>query len=514
MSEASRYDTALRKRPGNKYKAQPYTMWRILIPYAPHDKYGAEKERYVLMLDCGYEDLPSLDDDPDAPMEASPYFVWFTHSAEAYEKCCNLYKYGDLSKSEKAESGLGNVFVPESMVQEFKVMSPSSMDFIRSFRSFDSHGDEGISAAWFELNGQYLGRLSKRAIKWLYGFKDEIKAVVNYGLLPLNEVEETWRSNDDWLRRRNNEALERGRGWRLMESGELDKKASSSDVIDFIEDLYDLRKESISDEGEYGIGNLVFKEFRNRGWLDNLKEMRDELRSRELSLEGLNEAVGTMTDPELLGYVMECVKFLASKGYDAKMDDLAVYWDERTRRFGALGWPEYEGGPFRLYLSKHLKGEPEEVVKSTIYHELCHYLTDKKAFSDGAVYWSSQGRLKANVADFGRSYKKYLHHNEVWKKMAADVGALTGHNITRTDTYTNHTEVGKAYDAKVKYVAKCKHCGREFTATRLTPFMKSAIQGNNAGWYCKCPDGYKGKDFDMLMIDGKKTEAGEPNANG
>ena len=73
----------------------------------------------------------------------------------------------------------------------------------------------------------------------------------------------------------------------LMESNE-DK---SELISNFIEDLYDLRKDSIATEGEYGIGNLVFKEFRNLGYLDNLKDLKNEERSKELSLENLNEDV-------------------------------------------------------------------------------------------------------------------------------------------------------------------------------------------------------------------------------
>lgn len=63
----------------------------------------------------------------------------------------------------------------------------------------------------------------------------------------------------------------------------------SDDIYDFIEDLYDLRKESIAKEGEYGLGNLIFKEFRNKGYLDNLKELRKQEKSKELSLENLSE---------------------------------------------------------------------------------------------------------------------------------------------------------------------------------------------------------------------------------
>lgn len=58
---------------------------------------------------------------------------------------------------------------------------------------------------------------------------------------------------------------------------------------ELIDDLYLLRKDSISVDGEYGEGNLVFKEFRNRGYLDNLKQMMADLTSKELSLENLNE---------------------------------------------------------------------------------------------------------------------------------------------------------------------------------------------------------------------------------
>ena len=66
---------------------------------------------------------------------------------------------------------------------------------------------------------------------------------------------------------------------------------TSEEVKKFIEDLYMLRKEGIANEGEYAIGNLVFKEFRNLGQLDDLKELRKELKGKELSLEQLDNNV-------------------------------------------------------------------------------------------------------------------------------------------------------------------------------------------------------------------------------
>lgn len=61
----------------------------------------------------------------------------------------------------------------------------------------------------------------------------------------------------------------------------------SKKIAAFIEKLYDLRKESIAKDGEYGLGNLIFKEFRNRGYLDQLKDLKNRLKSKELSLEQL-----------------------------------------------------------------------------------------------------------------------------------------------------------------------------------------------------------------------------------
>lgn len=59
----------------------------------------------------------------------------------------------------------------------------------------------------------------------------------------------------------------------------------SLDIINaYIDDIYVLRGKSLQDEGEFGLGNLVFKEIRRLGYLDNLKELRDQLQSKELSL--------------------------------------------------------------------------------------------------------------------------------------------------------------------------------------------------------------------------------------
>lgn len=57
------------------------------------------------------------------------------------------------------------------------------------------------------------------------------------------------------------------------------------DIQDFIDDLYILRKASLNKDGEFGEGNLVFKEFRNKGYLDKLKDKLKIVKSKELTLE-------------------------------------------------------------------------------------------------------------------------------------------------------------------------------------------------------------------------------------
>lgn len=67
------------------------------------------------------------------------------------------------------------------------------------------------------------------------------------------------------------------------------------------------------ENGEYSIPNLIFKEFRNLGYLDNLKELRKKEINKELSLENLNNNNQLTED---IGDVLENQKesYLISSG--------------------------------------------------------------------------------------------------------------------------------------------------------------------------------------------------------
>ena len=59
---------------------------------------------------------------------------------------------------------------------------------------------------------------------------------------------------------------------------------TEQDIIEVIDELYLLRRNGLVVEGEFGKGNLIFKQLRNDGLLDALKERRIEISSKELSL--------------------------------------------------------------------------------------------------------------------------------------------------------------------------------------------------------------------------------------
>ena len=55
-------------------------------------------------------------------------------------------------------------------------------------------------------------------------------------------------------------------------------------ILDFINEIYMMRKLGLAEDGEASVGNLVFKELRNMNILGDLKDRYYELKSADLSL--------------------------------------------------------------------------------------------------------------------------------------------------------------------------------------------------------------------------------------
>lgn len=72
-------------------------------------------------------------------------------------------------------------------------------------------------------------------------------------------------------------------------AAELLNSESEQDIQLFINELYNMRRLSIMMDGEYSLGNLVFKEIRNIGLLQQLKDRRNILISQKLTLEKLSK---------------------------------------------------------------------------------------------------------------------------------------------------------------------------------------------------------------------------------
>lgn len=74
----------------------------------------------------------------------------------------------------------------------------------------------------------------------------------------------------------------------------LEPDTGAEDIDNYINSLYTLRRSGIMTDGEFSQGNFIFKEIRNLGLLDALKDMLKDIRSKELSVESLlvsNESV-------------------------------------------------------------------------------------------------------------------------------------------------------------------------------------------------------------------------------
>ena len=69
---------------------------------------------------------------------------------------------------------------------------------------------------------------------------------------------------------------------------------SIESIDSFMDDIYKLRQESILKDGEYGKGNLIFKELRNRSILQALKDKKVELENQEMSLESYDGGIESM----------------------------------------------------------------------------------------------------------------------------------------------------------------------------------------------------------------------------
>lgn len=160
----------------------------------------------------------------------------------------------------------------------------------------------------------------------------------------------------------------------------------SSSVELLINNLYLMRKDSLSREGESGKGNLIFKEVRNRGLLDDLKDKYLELRSKELTI---NESVSNKK-----GLIKLIIK--------------ESTWGEVTRKFSSSTQDKLdkirESGLFDEMVDKIQEESPS--VTAVFTDEYRTIRADRFGFTDDKI---SQDRR--NMFRIINSYYKILEEN-------------------------------------------------------------------------------------------------------
>ena len=111
------------------------------------------------------------------------------------------------------------------------------------------------------------GIYSVKKNKWIK--KPEHEEIPDYDKAALDELVDKW---EDKCKK-------------LLDDIKNDKLEDEVKVVKLLEDIYEqLRKKGVA-KGEYAIENLAFKELRNKGYLDKLKDSRNDLISKRLSLE-------------------------------------------------------------------------------------------------------------------------------------------------------------------------------------------------------------------------------------
>ena len=212
---------------------------------------------------------------------------------------------------------------------------------------------------------------------------------------------------------------------------------------------------------------------------------------------------GEISNAKIKKYINDCINEMRKINFFADndcltYDDIDFEEGDTLRTFGTMKLPTYHKGNFTLILNRHMFDEPEEAIKNTIYHELCHYVVMKYAMCNDYLYEKYPGEWYWNSRKFG--WNNFKGHGSAWKNAAYKVGSATGQDITRTNNYEMHTGVGDYAKDKYNYIVKCKHCGNEFKYTKRTRFITDVLNGNGHvdNWWCNCKDGTKSHDFEIL----------------
>jgi len=169
---------------------------------------------------------------------------------------------------------------------------------------------------------------------------------------------------------------------------DIEKNPTIEDIDQLITDIYDERKDGMNmEDGEYSYPNLCFKEFRNRGYLDRLKELRASVLSKQLSLESLKESV-LETSKQVVAKQLG-VPYETAVADIKKMIEDALEWEDMpividaleiygSRRFGT---PK-ENSDLDVALFYHSADEDDRVREDDLFNCLNTSFGDEDDYDD------------------------------------------------------------------------------------------------------------------------------------
>lgn len=225
---------------------------------------------------------------------------------------------------------------------------------------------------------------------------------------------------------------------------------SMTKIDDYLDSIYDMRQNSIKKEGEFGEGNLVFKEIRRRGYLNNLRDLKVDLTSKELSLEGLDEDVekeikiqdndNIIEDEKELDPPIDLEYFPNKMGINLNSVK-SEKWVEQDD--GQLKKVEIEFDPATKKVNEEAKQKIKYKYFGPIYVDLVKYDWEDE------TYAVSQAQARSNI---------------LWK--AKETFGTNRVELPRGDEFWTEEKEEEVFTPST---AKCKHCGTLLTTSGECP---------------------------------------------
>lgn len=157
-------------------------------------------------------------------------------------------------------------------------------------------------------------------------------------------------------------------------------------IESMINDLYLLRKNGLDTDGEFSVGNLVFKELRNEGLLDKLKDCYKETRSKELSLESLKRTLHEDSRSKLLSKSKQ-----TDKGFERFKKRVKSRVANSVKQYNAIDMNKLFKDDI-LTVDVNVKGETDNYIVKISFGGFCELLRDQLERQEGLLNYKAVTR--------------------------------------------------------------------------------------------------------------------------